>query len=183
MRLQKGQSTVPFQRCGSNKEVKDKTSMSFSIIYENAYGSETSLDLVAGTDEQASKWYSELESLIKFLNEEKCAVDPVMRFAKRAWDHADSDKSGTLELKEIVQVIHRLNISLDAAYIKKQFGKVDVDGSGDLDFQEFLVLMEKLSKRVDILGCWNALNNGSMFEASATAKSMTEVIEKSVVSR
>jgi len=185
MRITRGQSTVPFQRCKANDKVAGKDEQSFSIIYEDYRGFETSLDLVAGSVDEANKWFKELGDLIKYLNEEKCMMDPVLRFAKRTWDHADTDKSGSLELKEIEKVIQRLNINLEKSYIKAMFKSVDVDNNGVLDFQEFLVLMEKLSKRSDIFGVWNALVNGSMFESgatSATSAKMSQAIEKTMVS-
>ena len=159
-RITRGQSTVPFGRVKSSPKVASKESQSFSVIYENCYGVETSLDIIASSEEEANLWFDELNLLKTYLNEERCQVDPVLRFAKRAWGHADSDKSGSLDLKEINAVIQRLNISLTNAYIAKMFAEVDVDNSGSLDFDEFLVLMDKLGKRADVFGCWSALIDG-----------------------
>jgi len=70
--------------------------------------------------------------------------------AKEEWDKADKDGSGSLNFKEVVSVLHRLNLKLKDKEIKKKFGEVDKDGNKNLDFHEFIDFLERLRVRPEI---------------------------------
>ncbi|GMH55823.1 hypothetical protein TrRE_jg4117 [Triparma retinervis] len=170
-RVTKGQSTIPFIRQEKNKAVTDKTELSFSIIYEDYNGNETSLDLICDSKEEFDTWYSEINEIVKYHNMRKDSGDRVLRFAKRQWSMADRDGDGSLDVKEIITMIGKLNINLDNSYIKKMFAEIDVDKSGSLDYMEFQALLERLSKREDIYATWAALVNGDIFKPNFSVSS------------
>lgn len=85
---------------------------------------------------------------------------------KAEWDKADSDKSGSLTLKEVTGLLDKLNLKLKKTDVKKKFKvssvvascikhlsqqqEVDADSSGHLDFDEFQVFLERLRVRPEV---------------------------------
>ena len=126
----------------SNTSIPLKVDLSFSIIYEDYNGTETSLDVICGSKSEFEAWFDEINQIVKYHNMKKDSGDRVLRFAKRQWSMADRDGDGSLDLKEITAMISKLNINLDSSYIKKMFHEIDVDKSGSLDYMEFQVSIE-----------------------------------------
>ncbi len=181
-RVTKGQSTIPFVRQKSNTKITDKTNLSFSIIYENAKGDETSLDICCDNQEEFDNWYTEVTALYKFHKLSKDSNDQVLRFAKRQWSVADANNDGTLSLKEITNLIQKLNIDLTSSYIAKTFAEIDADNSGNLDYMEFQVLLDLLNKRDDIEHLWAALVDDSIFNKNISVASyMSKKVSSSVM--
>jgi len=58
------------------------------------------------------------------------------------FDEIDEDKSGTIELDEMWQVVKDLDLGITYKEIRKEFDFVDVDGSHTIDFMEFKRMME-----------------------------------------
>jgi len=69
---------------------------------------------------------------------------------KAEWDKADTDKSGSLTFKEVVGLLHKLNLKLKDKDIKKKFKEVDQDGNAQLDYLEFVDFVERLKVRPEI---------------------------------
>jgi hypothetical protein len=95
----------------------------------------------------------------------------VLRFARRQWAIADKDNSGSLDLKEITSLIHKLNIDLEPSFIKQKFTELDVDDSNTLDYLEFQNLLDLLNRREDIIHVWAALLDGSIFRPGRSVQS------------
>ena len=173
-RITKGQTTIPFIRQEKNAAIKAKAALSFSIIYENYKGDETSLDLVCEDEAQFNAWFSELTALVTFTNINKNCEDRVLRFTKRQWALADTDGNGSLDIKEITSLVKKLNIDLEPSYIKRTFAEIDVDKSGTLDYIEFQALLSELSKRDDIYAIWVALHTGAIFKGGFSVASFLQ---------
>jgi len=69
---------------------------------------------------------------------------------KVEWEKADKDKSGTLEFKEVVALLKKLNLKLKDKVVKEKFKEVDKDGNKTLDFEEFNEFLERLRVRPEI---------------------------------
>ncbi|GMH67817.1 hypothetical protein TL16_g04777, partial [Triparma laevis f. inornata] len=173
-RVTKGQSTIPFVRQASNLAVSSKASQSFSIIYEDYAGNETSLDLVCDTPTQFDTLFHEISELVKYHIVNKDSEDRVQRFCRRQWSMADLDGDGSLSFKEIEKLIQKLNIDLDRSYITKMFNEIDVDHSGTLDYLEFQALLDLLSKREDVYAIWCSLVTGAIFNGHRSVHAYCE---------
>ena len=66
------------------------------------------------------------------------------------WRAMDEDNSGTLDLKEIVELYNKLNIVASAEEIEKEFKAADSDNSGSLNFDEFKILFAKFTSEPDL---------------------------------
>ncbi|GMI27819.1 hypothetical protein TeGR_g9413, partial [Tetraparma gracilis] len=170
-RVTRGQTTVPFVRYKDDKSITDRAGCSFSIVYESFRGDETTLDVVCGDGEEMERWYGEVAALVRFHNVAKGDQDQVLRFARRQWAIADKDNSGSLDLKEITSLIHKLNIDLEPSFIKQKFTELDVDDSNTLDYLEFQNLLDLLNRREDIIHVWAALLDGSIFRPGRSVQS------------
>jgi hypothetical protein len=53
------------------------------------------------------------------------------------FDRFDKNKNGTIELEEMIQVIHEIDESASQEQITALFQRADTDGNGALDFEEF----------------------------------------------
>ena len=137
---------------------------SFSVIYENHNGDETSLDIMCDNPAQCDLWFGEVTALVKFHNVSKSDQDQVLRFARRQWSIADKDGSDSLDLKEITELIHKMNIELDSKFIAAKFKELDVDNSNTLDWLEFQSLLDLLNRREDVIHTWAALLDGDIFK-------------------
>ena len=70
--------------------------------------------------------------------------DAYTLYLRHQWEKADCDGDEVLTTKEIMKLIHAMNLGLSSSYVKKVIREVDVDASGNLDFQEFRELMAVL---------------------------------------
>ncbi|XP_072172653.1 uncharacterized protein [Diadema setosum] len=59
---------------------------------------------------------------------------------RKAFDKADKDGSGKIEVKEFQQLVEDLGFR----YIEGQLREVDTDANKMIDFDEFVVMMEKI---------------------------------------
>jgi hypothetical protein len=162
-RVTRGQTTIPFVRYKDDSKINSQKDKSFSVIYENHYGAETSLDMICETKEQCDTWFNEVTVLVKFHNAAKSDQDQVLRFARRQWAIADKDGSDTLDLKEITELIHKMNINLEPGFVAKKFKELDLDNSNTLDWLEFQSLLDLLNLREDIIHTWAAILDGDIF--------------------
>ena len=145
IRIQHGQSTVPFQRAISKFGAVKQNS--FSLIYTNDDGMETSLDLIAPTPDLFNQWFEGLKIILKKVRYMKENSSIEERFYKRKFEAADTDRSGTLDKAEVVEIISGMNIELPSAKVSKMIEENDVDKNGTLDFEEFSQLLTILRRR------------------------------------
>ena len=61
-----------------------------------------------------------------------------------AFKRFDDDKSGALELPEILEAFHTLPLKCTEEQVKAKFKEFDVDNSGGLDMEEFETMMRQL---------------------------------------
>lgn len=145
MRIQHGQMTVPFQKVvakfGSVKQ------NSFSVIYVNGDGNETSLDLIAPTPDVFKFWYEGLRTILKKVRYMKENATVEERYYKLKFDAADADRSGSLDVSEVVEIIYGMNIEMNRDVIARMIKEVDADDNGTLDFEEFSQLLTTLRRR------------------------------------
>lgn len=143
IRIQSGQKTIFFDK------MKDKLhkyeDRSFSLIYGN--GSSKSLDFIAPTIAIQKQWYECLKILIKQLSEKALFVSPHLRYVNAKWDLADRDGDGSLTKKEILNLVHKINISMPKSEVIKIYNIVDTDKSNSLNYQEFCAFMRILCRR------------------------------------
>jgi len=62
---------------------------------------------------------------------------------KTAFDFFDKDKSGTIDLDEIKQVLGGGQNCSDKVW-KEVVGEIDVNGDGEIDFEEFKLMMKNM---------------------------------------
>lgn len=140
-----GQNTFQFQRYSQN--YGDASEKSFSIVYLDEDGIEKTLNLIAPSPDIFKLWHDGIKALVTKLSEQRQNYSLDSLFLKSLWDRADADHSGTLNMKEIINLVASINVNLPNDAVKKLFKKYDVDQSGTLDFTEFVEFMTFLRKR------------------------------------
>jgi hypothetical protein len=72
-------------------------------------------------------------------------------YTEEQWYRADTDRSGTLELNEVIHLMRKMNITCSNKEITKLVRKYDVDQNQSLDRMEFNEMMKELfSNRPEI---------------------------------
>eukprot|EP00288_Rhodomonas_lens_P005909 CAMPEP_0177718304 /NCGR_PEP_ID=MMETSP0484_2-20121128/15506_1 /TAXON_ID=354590 /ORGANISM="Rhodomonas lens, Strain RHODO" /LENGTH=811 /DNA_ID=CAMNT_0019230461 /DNA_START=59 /DNA_END=2494 /DNA_ORIENTATION=+ len=141
IRVDTGQTTTNFQKNAN----KDEDSRSFSIITHKR-----SLDLVAETESMARLWVRTLR-LLRRGGAAAHAANSFMNYTDEQWFRADTDRSGTLEIDEVIKLMRKMNITCSDKEIKKLVKKYDMDENHVLDREEFGEMMKELfSDRMEI---------------------------------
>ena len=70
--------------------------------------------------------------------------DEFVKLVIAAFKRFDDDKSGALELPEILEAFHTLPLKVTEEQVKAKFEEFDADGSGGLDVEEFETMMRTL---------------------------------------
>ncbi|KAL1256617.1 hypothetical protein QQF64_012162 [Cirrhinus molitorella] len=87
-----------------------------------------SLDLVTSNAEEARTWWM-----------------------KQTFEEADKNGDGLLNIEEIYQLLHKLNVNLPRRKVKQMFQEADTDDQqGTLTFEEFTVFYKMMSLRRDL---------------------------------
>ncbi|KAK1785367.1 hypothetical protein P4O66_018743, partial [Electrophorus voltai] len=106
-----------------------------------------SLDLVTSSIEEARTWVTGLRYLmagIIFLNLE-------WTWMKQTFEEADKNGDGLLNIDEIYQLLHKMNVNLPRRKVKQMFQEADTDEQqGTLTFEEFSVFYRMMSLRRDL---------------------------------
>uniref|UniRef100_H2T4K3 Phosphoinositide phospholipase C n=1 Tax=Takifugu rubripes TaxID=31033 RepID=H2T4K3_TAKRU len=114
-----------------------------------------SLDLVASNAEEARTWVTGLRYLMAGISDEDS-------LAKRQRTHdqypltptfeeADKNGDGFLNIEEIYQLLHKLNVNLPRRKVKQMFQEADTDDQqGTLTYEEFSVFYKMMSLRRDL---------------------------------
>ena len=73
---------------------------------------------------------------------------------KKAFEDADADGSGTIELEELITLCENLKLKKTPAEVEEMFRVADTDGSGSIDWEEFppalLALAEEKKKQWEV---------------------------------
>uniref|UniRef100_A0A3P8XUU0 Phosphoinositide phospholipase C n=1 Tax=Esox lucius TaxID=8010 RepID=A0A3P8XUU0_ESOLU len=114
-----------------------------------------SLDLVTSNPEEARTWVTGLSYLMAGISDEDS-------LAKRQRTHdqypcktkkheADKNGDGLLNIDEIYQLLHKMNVNLPRRKVKQMFQEADSDDQqGTLTFEEFSVFYKMMSLRRDL---------------------------------
>ena len=145
IRLQNGQSTVPFSRVSQKYGAVKQNSL--SVIYSDDNGVETSLDLIAPNSTLFTIWFEGLKLILKKVRYMRENASVEERFYKMKFEAADRDGSGTLDTHEVIEIINGMNIDMSSAAIHKMIKAYDKDNSGSLDLYEFTGLLTELRRR------------------------------------
>ena len=138
-----GHKTTNFLKLGkANQE-----NCSFSVITH-----QRSLDLVAETEMISRLWVRTLRLMRKGPGRaEQQPAKSFTGYTEEQWYRADTDRSGTLELNEVIHLMRKMNITCSNKEITKLVRKYDVDQNQSLDRMEFNEMMKELfSNRPEI---------------------------------
>ena len=62
----------------------------------------------------------------------------------------DKDGSGTLDYKEIIKLVQKLNLRLPTSVLKEKFKRIDLDEDGNLTFEEFDTFWKSVHSAPDL---------------------------------
>ncbi|XP_058699943.1 1-phosphatidylinositol 4,5-bisphosphate phosphodiesterase eta-1 [Poecile atricapillus] len=112
------------------------------------------LDLITSNPEEARTWITGLKYLLAGISDE----DSLARrqrthdhWVKQTFEEADKNGDGLLNIEEIHQLMHKLNVSLPRRKVRQMFQEADTDeNQGTLNFEEFSVFYKMMSLRRDL---------------------------------
>ncbi|MFT7803121.1 1-phosphatidylinositol 4,5-bisphosphate phosphodiesterase eta-1-like [Arapaima gigas] len=132
-----------------------------------------SLDLVTSNPEEARTWVTGLRYLMAGISDEDslakrqrthdqypfgCAgcgdegINPKLAtWMKQTFEEADKNGDGLLNIEEIYQLLHKINVNLPRRKVKQMFQEADTDDQqGTLTYEEFSVFYKMMSLRRDL---------------------------------
>uniref|UniRef100_A0A3Q3QR63 Phosphoinositide phospholipase C n=1 Tax=Monopterus albus TaxID=43700 RepID=A0A3Q3QR63_MONAL len=111
-----------------------------------------SLDLVTSNAEEARTWITGLRYLMAGISDEdSLAKRQLWTWMKQTFEEADKNGDGLLNIDEIYQLLHKLNVNLPRRKVKQMFQEADTDDQqGTLTYEEFLVFYKMMSLRRDL---------------------------------
>uniref|UniRef100_A0A672Z6C1 Phosphoinositide phospholipase C n=1 Tax=Sphaeramia orbicularis TaxID=375764 RepID=A0A672Z6C1_9TELE len=125
-----------------------------------------SLDLVTSNAEEARTWITGLRYLMAGISDEDSLAKrqrthdqyPLNKIKFHMFDYyqdtfeeADKNGDGLLNIDEIYQLLHKLNVNLPRRKVKQMFQEADTDDQqGTLTYEEFAVFYKMMSLRRDL---------------------------------
>ncbi|XP_043088779.1 1-phosphatidylinositol 4,5-bisphosphate phosphodiesterase eta-1 [Puntigrus tetrazona] len=113
-----------------------------------------SLDLVTSNAEEARTWVTGLRYLMAGISDEDSLAKRQRthdQWMKQTFEEADKNGDGLLNIEEIYQLLHKLNVNLPRRKVKQMFQEADTDDQqGTLTFEEFTVFYKMMSLRRDL---------------------------------
>uniref|UniRef100_W5LLW9 Phosphoinositide phospholipase C n=1 Tax=Astyanax mexicanus TaxID=7994 RepID=W5LLW9_ASTMX len=120
-----------------------------------------SLDLVTSNAEEARTWMTGLRYLMAGISDEDSLAKrqrthdqyPFLQWmgGHQTFEEADKNGDGFLNIDEIYQLLHKLNVNLPRRKVKQMFQEADTDDQqGTLTFDEFSVFYRMMSLRRDL---------------------------------
>jgi len=79
--------------------------------------------------------------MLPMLQEEVLAQDDDLEDMRKLFQEADIDRSGTLSVDEIYNVISQMGAQVSIEELIELMNEIDVDRNGELDVDEFIALM------------------------------------------
>ncbi|XP_016107555.1 1-phosphatidylinositol 4,5-bisphosphate phosphodiesterase eta-1-like, partial [Sinocyclocheilus grahami] len=123
----------------------------FTIYHGNQM---ESLDLVTSNSEEARTWVTGLRYLMAGISDEDSLAKRQRthdQWMKQTFEEADKNGDGLLNIEEIYQLLHKLNVNLPRRKVKQMFQEADTDDQqGTLTFEEFTVFYKMMSLRRDL---------------------------------
>ncbi|XP_016353920.1 1-phosphatidylinositol 4,5-bisphosphate phosphodiesterase eta-1-like [Sinocyclocheilus anshuiensis] len=123
----------------------------FTIYHGNQM---ESLDLVTSNSEEARTWVTGLRYLMAGISDEDSLAKRQRthdQWMKQTFEEADKNGDGLLNIEEIYQLLHKLNVNLPRRKVKQMFQEADTDDKqGTLTFEEFTVFYKMMSLRRDL---------------------------------
>uniref|UniRef100_A0A8C3Y902 Phosphoinositide phospholipase C n=1 Tax=Catharus ustulatus TaxID=91951 RepID=A0A8C3Y902_CATUS len=81
----------------------------------------------------------------------QAVLSPPTDWVKQTFQEADKNGDGLLNIEEIQQLLHKLNVSLPRRKVRQMFQEADTDeNQGTLNFEEFSVFYKMMSLRRDL---------------------------------
>ncbi|XP_030600308.1 1-phosphatidylinositol 4,5-bisphosphate phosphodiesterase eta-1 isoform X1 [Archocentrus centrarchus] len=113
-----------------------------------------SLDLVTSNSEEARTWITGLRYLMAGISDEDSLAKRQRthdQWMKQTFEEADKNGDGFLNIDEIYQLLHKLNVNLPRRKVKQMFQEADTDDhQGTLTYEEFSVFYKMMSLRRDL---------------------------------
>ncbi|KAM6933695.1 1-phosphatidylinositol 4,5-bisphosphate phosphodiesterase eta-1 isoform 3-T3 [Xenentodon cancila] len=113
-----------------------------------------SLDLVTSNAEEARTWITGLRYLMAGISDEDSLAKRQRthdQWMKQTFEEADKNGDGLLNIDEIYQLLHKLNVNLPRRKVKQMFQEADTDDKqGTLTYEEFSVFYKMMSLRRDL---------------------------------
>ncbi|XP_048650637.1 1-phosphatidylinositol 4,5-bisphosphate phosphodiesterase eta-1 isoform X2 [Marmota marmota marmota] len=113
-----------------------------------------SLDLVTSNPEEARTWITGLKYLMAGISDEDSLAKRQRthnQWVKQTFEEADKNGDGLLNIEEIHQLMHKLNVNLPRRKVRQMFQEADTDeNQGTLTFEEFCVFYRMMSLRRDL---------------------------------
>ncbi|XP_046517137.1 1-phosphatidylinositol 4,5-bisphosphate phosphodiesterase eta-2 isoform X1 [Equus quagga] len=118
-----------------------------------------SLDLVSPSSDEARIWVTGLRYLMAGISDEDSLARRQRtrdQWLKQTFAEADKNGDGSLSLGEVLQLLHKLNVSLPRHRVKQMFKRpvlqeADTDDQqGTLGFEEFCAFYKMMSTRRDL---------------------------------
>ncbi|XP_062860437.1 1-phosphatidylinositol 4,5-bisphosphate phosphodiesterase eta-1 [Trichomycterus rosablanca] len=123
----------------------------FTIYHGNHMDS---LDLVTSNAEEARTWVTGLRYLMAGISDEDSLAKRQRthdQWMKQTFEEADKNGDGFLNIDEIYQLLHKMNVNLPRRKVKQMFQEADTDEQqGTLTFEEFSVFYRMMSLRRDL---------------------------------
>ncbi|XP_036074552.1 1-phosphatidylinositol 4,5-bisphosphate phosphodiesterase eta-1 isoform X3 [Rousettus aegyptiacus] len=113
-----------------------------------------SLDLITSNPEEARTWITGLKYLMAGISDEDSLAKRQRthdQWVKQTFEEADKNGDGLLNIEEIYQLMHKLNVNLPRRKVRQMFQEADTDeNQGTLTFEEFCVFYKMMSLRRDL---------------------------------
>ncbi|KAM8902901.1 1-phosphatidylinositol 4,5-bisphosphate phosphodiesterase eta-1 isoform 2-T2 [Spinachia spinachia] len=113
-----------------------------------------SLDLVTSNAEEARTWITGLRYLMAGISDEDSLARRQRthdQWLKQTFEEADKNGDGLLNIEEVYQLLHKLNVNLPRRKVKQMFQEADTDDQqGTLTYEEFSVFYKMMSLRRDL---------------------------------
>ncbi|XP_039343210.1 1-phosphatidylinositol 4,5-bisphosphate phosphodiesterase eta-1 [Mauremys reevesii] len=113
-----------------------------------------SLDLITSNPEEARTWITGLKYLMAGISDEDSLAKRQRthdHWVKQTFEEADKNGDGLLNIDEIHQLMHKLNVNLPRRKVRQMFQEADTDeNQGTLTFEEFSVFYKMMSLRRDL---------------------------------
>ncbi|XP_029472439.1 1-phosphatidylinositol 4,5-bisphosphate phosphodiesterase eta-1 isoform X2 [Rhinatrema bivittatum] len=113
-----------------------------------------SVDLITSNPEEARTWITGLKYLMAGISDEDSLAKRQRthdQWVKQTFQEADKNRDGLLNIEEIYQLMHKLNVNLPRRKVRQMFQEADTDeNQGTLTFEEFSVFYKMMSLRRDL---------------------------------